>query len=89
VHPLFYAFVRYPFSRFSRPCSPDGIAIIVRRFEWWFKQRDESKLNSPGTIARNKKRRIKQRQAEPCVSLRFRATERNGAGGEMLAMPNS
>jgi hypothetical protein len=89
VNPLFYAFVRYPLSRFRRPCSPDGIAIIVRRFEWWFKQRDESKLNSPRAIARNKKRRIKQRRAEPRISRRFRATERNGARGEMLAMPDS
>jgi len=89
VHPLFYAFVRYPLSRFRRPCSPDGIAIIVRRFEWWFKQRDESKLNSPRAIARNRKRRIKQGRAEPRIVQYFRATERYGAGGEMLAMPNS
>jgi hypothetical protein len=65
------------------------MAIIVRRFEWWFNQRDESKLNSSGAIASDEKRRIKQQWRRPAHSLRFRTIERGAGGGVRLAMPHS
>jgi hypothetical protein len=38
---------------------PAGAPIIVRRFEWWFKQCDESKLNRAVGTARSRQRRVK------------------------------
>jgi hypothetical protein len=74
---------------FAGRISSGGIAIIVRRFEWWFKQRDESKLNRQGAIASDKKRCIKQPRRGPAILLRFRAIGRDGGGGARLAMPHS
>jgi hypothetical protein len=55
--------------------APADMRIIIGRFEWWFKQCDESNLKRAPQVADSRQRAIKQRAAVSLVGdvpqLRF------------------